>query len=90
LLGGHTIKQSPRTSADICTPLAAAKADAKPFCQRFSIIDKLDLVASERENSNRPGKKQISGFGLPPIDVTKIKLKRSVDLQREHVMLQLW
>jgi len=58
------------------------------FVNIFLVIEKLDLFASERENPNRPGKKQISGFGLPPIAVTKIKLKRSVDLQHEHFRLQ--
>jgi len=43
------------------------------FVKVFSIIEKLDLVASQREHVNRPGKKLISGFGLPPIAVTKIK-----------------
>jgi len=42
------------------------------FVNVFSIIEKLDL-ATQRDRLNRPSKKQISGFGLPPIAVTKIK-----------------
>jgi len=43
------------------------------FISVFSIIEKSDLVASLREHLNRPGKKHIASFGLPPIAGTKIK-----------------
>jgi len=36
------------------------------------------LLAQER-SLNRSDKKQISGFGLPPIAVTKIKYKSNYD-----------
>jgi len=48
------------------------------FVNIVSITEKLDLITSWGEHLNRPGKKQISGFGLPPIAVIKIKYKRSV------------
>jgi len=43
------------------------------FCQSFSIIGNLDRAVSLHEYLNRLGNKRISGFGLLPIDVTKIK-----------------
>jgi len=43
------------------------------FVKVFSIIGKLDLAVTEPERLNRPGKKQISGFGLSPIDITKLE-----------------
>jgi len=53
----------------------------------FFRFGKLPLVVFWREHLNRPGKKQISGFGLPSIAVTKIKYKNSIDLQHEHIRL---
>jgi len=41
------------------------------FVKVFLII--LDLAFLGNEHLNRLGKKQISSFGLPPIDVIKIK-----------------
>jgi len=35
----------------------------------------MPLGITDRNNLNCTGKKQISGFGLPPTAVTKIKLK---------------
>jgi len=59
------------------TAFTAPKTAAGPFVLSvFSIMGKLDLAVSKHEHLNRPGKKQISGFGLPPLDVTKIKYKK--------------
>jgi len=49
------------------------RCEALRFGNAFSIIEKSDLVVSLREHLNRPGKKHIASFGLPQIDVTKIK-----------------
>jgi len=45
------------------------------FVNFLSIIEKLDFVASYREHLNRSHRKQVSCFGLPPIDANKIKQK---------------
>jgi len=58
-----------------CGPIHYTQNRCGPlrFVKVFSIIGKIDWAVSEHEHLNRPGKKQISGFGLPPIDITKIK-----------------
>jgi len=47
-------------------------------------------VHRKSEISLDTDKKDISSFGLPPMHVNKTKQKRWVDLQYEHVRLQLW
>jgi len=61
------------TGRNVSAKLAEMSQRNWPKC-----LSETDRNVLAKKNRNRPGKKQIPGFDLPPIVVTKIKFKKRV------------